>query len=83
MALIREAKVAKRYDVDKRTLKNWDKQPELGFPPPVFINGHRYRDGDKLDKFDAARVKASIMERPKAAKTNLKQFPNQPATEAV
>jgi hypothetical protein len=63
MALIKESKVAKRYDVDKRTLARWDEKPERGFPPPVYINGQRYRDGDKLDEFDAARVRDSMLER--------------------
>jgi hypothetical protein len=63
MALIKESKVAKRYGVDKRTLPRWDEKPELGFPPPIFINGQRYRDGDKQDEFDAARVRASMLER--------------------
>jgi hypothetical protein len=63
MALIKESKVAKRYGVDKRTLPRWDEKPELGFPPPIYINGLRYRDGDKLDEFDAARVRASMLER--------------------
>ena len=63
MALIKEGKVAKRYGVDKRTLARWDKKSELGFPGAIFINGLRYRDGDKLDEFDAARVRASMLER--------------------
>ena len=63
MALIKEAKVAKRYGVDKRTLARWDKKPELGFPGVIYINSQRYRDADKLDEFDAARVRASMLER--------------------
>jgi hypothetical protein len=83
MALIKESKVAKRYDVCKRTLARWDEQPELGFPPPVWINDQKYRDGDLLDLFDAARVRASMMERPKPRAKKLrqlKQFTSQSAT---
>jgi hypothetical protein len=34
----------KRYDVCTRTLSRWDEKPELGFPPPIYINGRRYRE---------------------------------------
>jgi hypothetical protein len=83
MAHITESKTAKRYGVCTRTLDRWDAKPELGFPPVVWINGRRYRDTDKLDEFDAARVRASMMERPKPrAKRlkHLKQFADQSAT---
>jgi hypothetical protein len=74
MALIPEGKVAKRYGVCKRTLLRWDEQAELGFPPLVYINDRKYRDSEQLDAFDAARVRASMMERPKPRATQLKQL---------
>jgi hypothetical protein len=82
MALIAESKAAKRYGVCKRTLDRWDDQPELGFPPPILINGRKYRDTELLDAFDAARVRASMMERPKPRAKRLKQL-KQFAAEAV
>jgi hypothetical protein len=63
MALIKESKVATRYGVDKRTLARWDAKPEMGFPPVIYVNGQRYRDADMLAEFDAARVRASMLER--------------------
>jgi hypothetical protein len=66
MALIKESKAAKRYGVDKRTLARWDGKPELaelGWSPPEYINGQRYRNVEKLDAFDAACVRASALER--------------------
>jgi hypothetical protein len=83
MALIAESKTSKRYGVCTRTLDRWDDQPELGFPPPVWINGRKYRDTDRLDAFDQARVRASMMERPKPRAKRLKQlkqFADQSAT---
>jgi hypothetical protein len=82
MALIPESQVAKRYGVCKKTPSRWDEHPELGFPPVVWINGRKYRDTDLLDAFDAARVRASMMERPKPGAKRLrqlKQFTDQPA----
>jgi hypothetical protein len=86
MALIPDPKVAKGYGVCTRTLNRWDDKPELGFPPVIWINGRRYRDADQLAEFNAARVRASMMERPnpRAKKLGqLKQFVDQSATEAV
>jgi hypothetical protein len=86
MNLIPEAKVAKKCGVCTKTLQRWDDKPELGFPPIIWINGRRFRDGDLLDAFFVARVRASSMERPKPREKKLKQlkqFANQPATEAV
>jgi hypothetical protein len=83
MALIAESKTAKRYGVCTRTLDRWDDQAELGFPPPVWINCRKYRDTDRLDAFDAARVRASMMERPKPRAKQvkqLKQFADQSTT---
>jgi hypothetical protein len=74
MALIPESKVAKRYGVCKKTPSRWDQHPELGFPPVVWINGRKYRDSYQLDAFDAARVRASMMERPKPDARRLKQL---------
>ena len=41
-----------RYSVHPHTLRRWDQNPALQFPPPVYINGRRYRDADKLDAWD-------------------------------
>jgi DNA-binding transcriptional MerR regulator len=85
LGLSPDSKVAKECGVCKRTIDRWDEQPELGFPPPVWINGRKYRDTDLLAAFIAARVRASMMERPKPRAKRLKQlkqFADQPATEA-
>ena len=83
MNLVPNSKVAKRCGVCTRTLDRWDDQPELGFPPIVWINGRKFRDADLLDAFIIARVRASSMERPKPRAKKLKQlkqFADQSAT---
>jgi hypothetical protein len=51
--LIPDSVVAKeRYRVHPHTLRRWDDKPELGFPPPVYVNGRRYREVKKLDAWD-------------------------------
>jgi hypothetical protein len=36
--------VAERYSVSPRTIDRWDDTPDLGFPPPIYIRGRKYRD---------------------------------------
>jgi len=51
--LIPDRDVAReRYQVHPHTLRRWDKNPALDFPPPVYVNGRRYREAEKLDAWD-------------------------------
>jgi primosomal protein N'' len=52
--------VAKRYAVNPRTLRRWDEDPELGFPPVIVINTRRYRELAALEDWErrtAARAR--------------------------
>ena len=48
-----------RYHVVVRTLERWDRTPGLGFPPPIRINGRRYRSVTELDAWDLANARGS------------------------
>ena len=50
--LLPDPAVAKRYGVHPFTLRRWDENPELGFPPVIMVNGRRYREIAKLDAWD-------------------------------
>jgi hypothetical protein len=50
--LIPDRCVAERYSVHRRTLARWDATPELGFPPPIYVRGRRYREVAALDEWD-------------------------------
>jgi hypothetical protein len=54
--LLPDAAVCERYSVHVSTLRNWDLNPDLGFPPPIRINGRKFRDEVELDEFDSARA---------------------------
>ena len=41
-----------RYRVHPHTLRRWDKNPALGFPPVIIVNNRRYREVAKLDAWD-------------------------------
>ena len=55
---IPDRQVRERYGVCASTLFRWDKNPAVGFPRPIDINGRKYRDEAELDAFDRARAAA-------------------------
>jgi predicted DNA-binding transcriptional regulator AlpA len=59
-------RVAKRYNVNPRTIWRWEKDEKLGFPEPIEINGRRYWIEDKLDEFDRQCARRTAGD-PKAA----------------
>jgi predicted DNA-binding transcriptional regulator AlpA len=50
--------VQRRYSVSAMTLYRWDKNPKLGFPPPLRINGRKFRDVALLEAWERSRVAA-------------------------
>jgi len=51
--LIPDGVVAReRYHVHPQTLRRWDKNSALEFPPPIYVNNRRYRDAAALDAWD-------------------------------
>jgi hypothetical protein len=53
----------KRYHVHPHTLRRWDKNPTLDFPPPVYVNGRRYREAEALDAWDRKNSREAAMRR--------------------
>ena len=53
--LLPDPQVCERYGVTGMTLYRWDRDPDLGFPKPIYIRGRKYRDERELDAFDATR----------------------------
>jgi hypothetical protein len=45
------------FDVCTRTIERWRRDPNLGFPPPITINGRNYHDAEELEAFRAKLVK--------------------------
>lgn len=44
-----------RYGVVSRTVTRWEKDQSLDFPAPDIINGRKYDDVEKLDRWDRLR----------------------------
>ena len=55
--LLPDRLVAQHYEVSVRTLERWDKIPNFGFPPPIYIRRRRYREIAKLDAWDRANAR--------------------------
>jgi hypothetical protein len=71
--LLPDPAVAKRYGVHPFTLRRWDENPDLGFPPVIKVNNRRYREIAKLHAWDlknsreAATRRAGLTPRPPKA----------------
>jgi len=50
--LLPDPAVARRYGVHPFTLRRWDKNPDLGFPPVIKVNKRSYREVAALDAWD-------------------------------
>lgn len=50
---IKAREVKQRYGVSDMTLWRWIKSDLMGFPAPIYINGHRHWTNHQLDEFDA------------------------------
>ena len=47
--------VRDRYQISDMTLWRWLKDPLLNFPRPDYINGRRFFDTEKQDRWDEER----------------------------
>ena len=54
--LLPDPLVAARYRVTPRTIHRWDRQPDLNFPAPLWINGRKYRRINQLENWERQRV---------------------------
>lgn len=52
--------VASEFRKNSRTIKRWIKDPALGFPTPIRINGRLFVSRSSLEAWKRSRVEASI-----------------------
>jgi hypothetical protein len=45
------------------TLHRWDRDQDLGFPPPITIRGRKYRSRKQLQAFKDRQVKLAMRNR--------------------
>jgi len=49
------------------TLARWDADSALNFPPPIYINGRKFRSRAALEAFKVGLLRAAIRRRGRAA----------------
>ena len=55
--LLKSAAVMARFGgISGQTLWRYGRDPELGFPKPIYINGVRYWDDDEIEAFIARQA---------------------------
>ena len=57
--LISARKVQEMFDISESTLARWVDDPQLGFPPPIYVKRLRYFKRSALRKFIARQEAAS------------------------
>jgi hypothetical protein len=53
--LLPSRQICARYGVSDMTLHRWSRNPDLGFPKFIYINGRKYADEGELEEFDRKR----------------------------
>jgi hypothetical protein len=48
--------LARRYNVSDRTISRWEDDPKVDLPPPLIINGRRYRPLSTLQIWERRRA---------------------------
>jgi len=46
-----DREIARFIGVHPKSIPRWDKRPELGFPPPLYINGRKFRPWSGVKEF--------------------------------
>jgi hypothetical protein len=58
--LLPDSQVQERYGKTAETLRNWERDPKMGFAQPVWINRRKYRSETELDAFDRRCAEARV-----------------------
>jgi hypothetical protein len=61
-----DSEIARHFGIHPKSLRRWDERPELGFPPPIRVNGRKYREWNAIREFER---RAAIAHASKPSKT--------------
>jgi hypothetical protein len=64
-----DSTIARYLGVHPKSLPRWDKRPELGFPPPLYINGRKFRPWPAVKEFTKRAAVAHAAGKTKTAIT--------------
>jgi hypothetical protein len=60
---VTDSKVCEEFNITKMTLWRWDRNPAIGFPPPVYINARKFRSRRLVEEFKQNLVRQAIAAR--------------------
>jgi hypothetical protein len=61
-----DVRVQAEFNISAMTLFRWDQDEhlrELGFPPPIYMRGKKFRSRQLLEKFKASMLNAALSDR--------------------
>ena len=61
---VTDSKICEEFHITKMTLWRWDRNPAIGFPPPVYINARKFRSRRQIEQFKENLVRRAIAARP-------------------
>jgi len=61
--------IARFLGIHPKSLPRWDKRPELGFPPPVYFNGRKFRRWTEIYESTRRAAVAHAASKPKTTAT--------------
>jgi hypothetical protein len=59
-ALVPDAVVCAEFSITSMTLWRWDRDPDLGFPRPIYIRRRKFRSRSLLEKFKKRMLARAI-----------------------
>ena len=81
--LVPDPKVQKEFGISAMTLRRWDDDPKLNFPPAIKIKTRKYRSRRALDAFKAELLRKAIADRNKKPPRQVKTRRPRSWSEAV
>jgi hypothetical protein len=69
LGLVADPAVQREFNVSAMTLWRWDRDPDLGFPPPIKIRKRKFRSRQLLDEFKSRLLDQAIEEQRRGRET--------------
>jgi hypothetical protein len=58
--LVPDPEVLREFHITAMTLRRWDRDPDLGFPPPICIRKRKFRPRSGLDAFKQRLLQEAV-----------------------
>ena len=61
--LVPDKRVREEFQICAMTLYRWDRDPDLGFPPPVLIRKRKFRARSEIEAFKQRMLALALADR--------------------